>query len=289
MIEGDSMHIIKILNNNAVQVINEHGDQVIIVGRGIGHDKKRGQTISIENSDEVFVMTNRNLFPSVKNILTSVSTDLIETSNKIINYGKKLLDTNLNQNIIISLTDHLDYAISKARDGIYTPNPLNLDIKKFYPTEYKIGEYALKVVKKYQFTILREDEAGFIAMHFVDATIKDNKSTHNIMRLTEALKKVLAIVEKEMPNISKDSLAYSRFVRHIQYMIIRIFENGKETNEIDADIAKIVFEKYPFEYSLAKKIRKVILHDFQVDINDEEQMYITIHLARLADVRGEQI
>ena len=59
MVEGDSMHIIKILNNNAVQVINEDGDQIIIVGRGIGHDKKRGQTISIENSDEVFVMTDR--------------------------------------------------------------------------------------------------------------------------------------------------------------------------------------------------------------------------------------
>lgn len=43
MVEGDSMHIIKILNNNAVQVINEHGDQVIIVGRGIGHDKKEAR------------------------------------------------------------------------------------------------------------------------------------------------------------------------------------------------------------------------------------------------------
>lgn len=278
------MKITRILNNNVVEAKNEHNNPLIIIGRGIGHNRKRNDTITMSDADEMFLLTNKNLFPSIENLLTSVSTDLIETSNKIVSYGKKRLGHNLNQNIIISLTDHLDYAIARARDGFTTPNPLNWDIRRFYPQEYEVGLYALQVVKKFQFTVLPEDEAGFIAMHFVDASIEGSQS-HNITSLTRIIKRVLEVVETNIENVDTESLAYSRFIRHVQYMAIRVIDHAPTSEDSDPDIMRLVFAKYPKEFNIAKLVRKELNTDFDVEISESELMYVTMHLARLMNNR----
>lgn len=280
------MRITKILNNNVVEATDQTDSQVIVIGRGIGHEKKRGEEITIAAADEIFLMTNKKLFPTVQNLLVSVSTDLIETSNLIISYGKKQLAHSLNQNIIITLTDHLDYAIKRARDGFTISNPLNWDIKRFYPKEYQIGIYALKLVKRYQFTKLPEDEAGFIAMHFVDAALEGGQS-HNIMRLTQVIKAVLDIVAANVANIDYQSLSYSRFIRHIQYMAIRIIDHKVTADHVDQEITTLVFKKYPAELKLAEKIKQQLQAQFTVTINDAELTYMTLHLARLIGREGE--
>ncbi|GAB5055438.1 transcriptional antiterminator LicT [Pediococcus parvulus] len=280
------MRITKILNNNVIEAKDEGLSQVIIIGRGIGHDRKRGDNISQDEVEEMFIMTNKSLFPTVKNLLTTVSTDLIETSNKVVNYGQKRLGHKINQNIIITLTDHLNYAIRRARDGFSTPNPLNRDIKKFYPIEYEIGEYACKVVKKYQFTDLSEDEAGFVAMHFVDASI-GGKEHHNVAKITKIVELTLNIVDAHLPNPDIDSLSYSRFIRHIQYLAIRLLDNVDAETEIDNDIKDLVFKKYPIELKIAKNIKTELYKEFNLSIGNSELMYITMHLVRLLKVGSD--
>ncbi|GEL15890.1 PRD domain-containing protein [Pediococcus cellicola] len=280
------MRITKILNNNVIEAKDESSNQVIVIGRGIGHDRKRGDNISQNEVEEMFIMTNKKLFPTVKNLLTTVSTDLIETSNKIVNYGQQKLGHKINQNIIITLTDHLNYAVRRTRDGFNTPNPLNRDIKKFYPVEYEIGEYARKVVKKYQFTDLSEDEAGFVAMHFVDASI-GGKEHHNVAKITKIVELTLSVVDRYIVKPELNSLSYSRFIRHIQYLAIRLLDNVETEVEIDGEIKDLVFKKYPQELKIAQSI-KVILHEkFNLTIGNSELMYITMHLVRLLKVGSD--
>ncbi|WP_125582565.1 PRD domain-containing protein [Lacticaseibacillus suibinensis] len=280
------MKILRILNNNVVEARNSQDESVIIIGRGIGHEKRRGDEVEVSDADEIFLMTNKSLFPSVQNLLTSVSTDLIETSNKIVNYGKRRLPHELNQNIIITLTDHLDYAIARARDGFSTPNPLNWDIKRFYPREYEIGLYALQIVKKYQFTTLSKDEAGFIAMHFVDASLEGNQP-HNVTQLTQMIKTVLTVVDALIHNIDTESVAYSRFVRHIQYMAMRLLDFQGSTEHADDEIMSLVFKKNPDAYAIAKRVGDQLTQDYQVSLNDAELMYMTLHISRLLNTNGE--
>ncbi|MHC9537134.1 PRD domain-containing protein [Dellaglioa sp. BT-FLS60] len=275
------MKIVKILNNNAVEVINDEQNHAILIGRGIGFANKK-KNIDLQNAEQIFVLTNKKLFSTVENLISTVSTDVLDTSNIIVNYGKNILKKDLNENIIITLTDHLDYAIARARDGYHTPNPLNIDIKRFYPKEYKIGLYALKIVERKQFTHLNESEAGFIAMHFVDASMGEDSPT-NVEKLTEIIKEALNIVEKNMEKVvDKDSISYSRFVRHIQYMAIRVFDNSNYSNiENDSDLRELVLKKYDKQYEISKCIQKRLKEKFKINLDDSELMYLTLHIVRL--------
>lgn len=280
------MKIVKILNNNAVEI--SHGDQshAILIGRGIGHQHHRGDNITKDEVDETFLLINPKLFPMMTELMSKVPAALIETCNEIVQYGRKVLHQQLNQTVLITLIDHLDYAIAKARDGIHTPNPINNDIKRFYPQEYQIGEYAIQLVQKNHYTQLSEDEAGFIAMHFVDATL-DSEHEHNLNQLTKFIHETVEIVQNSgKVDKDTDSIAWSRFIRHVQFMAIRVLEEKELSEQADPEIQTMVFKKYPLAYHLAQKIQMKLQADFHVQIGNGELMYITMHISRLQSKEG---
>ena len=43
------------------------------------------------------------------------------------------------------------------------------EIRRFYSREYQIGQYALQMIRERLQVDLPEDEAGFIALHFINA------------------------------------------------------------------------------------------------------------------------
>ncbi|MBY7144390.1 PRD domain-containing protein [Virgibacillus sp. NKC19-3] len=280
------MEIVRILNNNVVEVKKESGNHVIVIGNGIGFRKHKGDFVKQTDVDKVFILTNKQLFPTVENLLLTVPTHLIESCNLIVNYGREILGDQINQNIIITLTDHLNHAINKARDGFTTPNPLNWDIKKFYPEEYEVGKYALDIVKKNHFVSLPEDEAGFIAMHFV-AAIGDSKEPYTVIKVTEIMKAILNIVKAESEvELDEESLAYTRFIRHIQFLAIRALESATYSERFDDEISVLLKQKYENEYVIAEKIAATILIDYNIHISSSEKLYMTMHLASLLGKRG---
>lgn len=285
--EERRLQIIKILNNNAVIAVNTDNSQVILLGRGIGHQHKKGDHISSTEVEETFVMTNKSLFPLVQNLLVKVPTSLIDTTSQIVRYGQKFLNVPINQSVIINLTDHLDNAITRARDGVFTPNPMNYDIKRFYPKEYQVGEYARRLVAKNHYTNLAEDEAGFIAMHFVDASL--GKKRHPaVSKITSFVKTAVVMVQAALPNpVDESSLAWSRFLRHMQYMAIRVLEDHQDALKGDPELQDLVFSKYPTAHHIAENVKLKLQAEYQVKIGDNELMYMTMHIARLNPDEGE--
>lgn len=106
-----------------------------------------------------------------KELVASMSIDYLQTANAIIEYAEGQLNCRLNDSIYISLTDHIHMAIHRIRHGILIKNMMLLDIKRFYEKEFLIGEYALKLMNKNFDVALPEDEAGFIALHMIDAQL----------------------------------------------------------------------------------------------------------------------
>lgn len=48
------MKIIKILNNNAVGSVDENEQEIILLGKGIGFNKRVGDTVDQETSNKCF-------------------------------------------------------------------------------------------------------------------------------------------------------------------------------------------------------------------------------------------
>ena len=106
------MKIRKVINNNIVNASDEDGKEVIVLGNGVGFQKKKGDVLERERIEKVFHLSNEKL-SQFEQLVNSIPLSSIRTSEKVIAYAKKELNTELNDNIYIALTDHLNYAIER--------------------------------------------------------------------------------------------------------------------------------------------------------------------------------
>ena len=67
-----------------------------------------------------------------------------------------------------------------------------------------------------------EDEAGFIALHFVNAEY--NTDIHDTYMITDVIQKGIEIVKAEYQKaLDEKSMHYERFVAHLKFFARRIF------------------------------------------------------------------
>ena len=157
--------------------------------------------------------------------------EYIDTSTEIIDNIKSKLDKKLNDNIYITLTDHLSFAIERKKRKQEYSNVLLWDIQRFYQQEYELGKESLSIIKKNHGVELSNDEAGFIALHIVNAELDTNMS--GMIKITTFMQEVIDIV-KNYYNIvlNEDSLDFGRFITHLKYFSQRLFSN-KSTKDTD--------------------------------------------------------
>ena len=75
-------------------------------------------------------------------------------------------------------------------------NALLWEIKRFYAQEYELGQYAVRLIGEKLKIFLPEDEAGFIALHFVNAEYGTN--IQDAVRFPNLVRDILDIVISEL-------------------------------------------------------------------------------------------
>ena len=190
------MVIDKIINNNIVSAFDEKGLEVVIMGCGIGFQMKRGQEVPAEKIEKIFRIKSQSIAEQLKELLAKMPLEQVQISNEIISYAKKTMKLKLNQSIYVTLTDHISFAISRCKKGIHLENALLWEIKRFYPQEFELGRYAVELVKKRLNVEMPEDEAGFIALHFVNAEY--GTDIRDAVRFPNQVKEILGIVADEL-------------------------------------------------------------------------------------------
>lgn len=158
------MKIESVINNNVVCSRDENGIETVIMGKGIGFQAKAGTVIDERKIEKVFRIKNPTTVNQFTELLSNIPFQHFKLSNDIITYAKKNLNTKLNQSIYVTLTDHINFAIERYRQGIRLQNALLWEIKSFYHEEFLIGKYAVSLINDSLDIALSEDEAGFIAL-----------------------------------------------------------------------------------------------------------------------------
>ncbi|MGF2940961.1 PRD domain-containing protein [Enterococcus xiangfangensis] len=205
------LKIKKIFNNNVVLVIDAKGLERILIGRGLAFNKKIGQIVDEAKIEKIFVVDSPNVTDRFVQLIEEVPVNRLELVTLIIKNAEVELQKNFDGNTYIGLADHINYAVNRFRKGERIRNALLLEIKKFYPKEYNAGISALKQITYYEGIELNEDEAGFIALHFINGGL--NNDTAQTLLTTEMLQKIVLIVEDRLNiELDTDSLNYVRFV-----------------------------------------------------------------------------
>lgn len=272
------MKIKKIFNNNVVLIKNNQNEEQIGMGCGIAFKKKVGEYIDIKKLEKVFVLKEKDLTKKFEILLEHISSDIINLCFDIIEYGKNILDENLNEYIYISLTDHIDNVIKLFDQGIKTNNILIWEIKKFYKKEYKIGLKALEFIKEELGKELQEEEAANIALHFINAQ-NNYENIKNTNEMTKKIKNIVNIIKYTYSmELDENSLNYERFITHLRYFFRRIKKKDeKETLLEDDFIFNQVKNKYKEAYNCMLKIEKYL----DIELKNDEKLYLTLHIKRV--------
>lgn len=274
-----TMKIHKILNNNVVVILTASGKEQIVMGRGIGFKKKEGDQIDETLIEKQFTLNSHDLLPKFSELLSEIPLDVLTTSEMIIQHGKSILGGTLQDSIYISLTDHIHFAIERHKQGLDIPNNFLWEIKKFYPKEFQIGQYALQLIKQRLDIELPEDEAGFITFHFINFQL--NSTMPNMVKMTKIIREILNIVKYHFKiDYDEDSLTYQRFVTHLKFFSQRILSQ-QSFDDQDSSLNEIIKAKYQSAHQCTQKIGRYLVDNYEHPLSEDESLYLTIHIERL--------
>lgn len=277
--------ITKVINNNIVCSADGEGRELILRGLGIGFQQKRGGLVPEDKVEKIYRMSDSKQSDKLQQLLADIPLEYVRVSTEIIEHAKRVLNKKLNQNIYITLTDHISFAISRKRENLEYRNMMLQEIKRFYAQEYEIGRYALEQIRQQLHVSLSEDEAGFIALHVVNAELETNMS--DMYQITGLIRDIFEIIRVSYGRVvDPESLDYERFVTHLKYFSQRLFQDSivKKDDEVLQDMIR---SRYTKDYNCALKIKSYIQARYKKVISEEEVVFLTIHLHRLFLSSGE--
>ena len=277
------MKIRKILNNNSAVVLDDDNQEVVVIGKAIAFKKKIGDAINPAVIEKKFCLSSQSLNTKFQEVIVYLPLEEISLVTKIIDEIKMRIGKKISDSIYVSLSDHIHFALKNYEKGIHITNNLMYDIQRFYPDEYKLGLIGLDIIEKETGVRLNIDEAGFIALHIVNAETDNGIDTNQVEKSTKIIEEILEIVtdffERE---INEDTLVYYRFINHLKYFAYRIvnesnlFEDDKQDKQL-LDMMKVTYAK---SYMCAVNIMEFVRGKYNVDIGNEELLYLVIHIQR---------
>lgn len=275
------MKISKVLNNNTV-IVKEDGNEVVLIGRGIAFKKKPGDPINPALIEKRYGLTDVQMNARFQEIIVSLPVEEIEIVDKIINKARMSLSKKISDSIYPALCDHIHSTLANYQKGIKLVNELLFDITRFYPDEYKIGLEGIDIIEEETGVRFNNDEAGFIALHLVNAETENGIGTDKIQKSTKIIEEVLDIVRNYFDKeINENSITYYRFINHLRYFAQRITQGVTFTDDSnDEMLLNMMKQSYQESYLCAMNISGFVKGRYDVDIGSNELLYLIIHIQR---------
>ena len=273
--KGAAMKVIKNINNNVSLCLDSNNIEVVAFGKGIGFTKPPYE-VDLNQVQRTYY----DIDPMYINMISDIPEEILDISDNIINYARIKLDNPVSSNIVITLADHINFAIQRYKENMNIKLPIVHDIQYLFETEMEIGEYALKLIKKKLKVFLPKEEAAYIALHIINAeSMNKNKKQEKLDE--EVIDDICDIIEKDFQiKVDKIGFNYSRFVSHMHYLLKR----GKKNEMVKSENQKLyesLINTYPKTYECIQHVRKYLKDQMNWDLSDEECIYLMLHINRL--------
>ncbi|WP_223068564.1 glucose PTS transporter transcription antiterminator GlcT [Paenibacillus caui] len=274
----NGLQVAKVLNNNVIIAKHPEHSEVVVIGKGIGFNRKPREMIPLRSVEKLFILKDATEQEQYKQLALQVDEKLIEVLNEIIMYIAQLSQTPLNEHIHIALTDHIAFAIKRAEQDIAIHNPFLFETKEIYPEEYELAEFAINTIRDKMGVELGQDETGFVALHIHSAMT--NQHITEVKAHSQLIADMVEMVEKQLEfTVSRNSLDYARLLTHLRFAIERI-RRGEKVHE-PGKLEDLLKEEYPELYDLAWKLTKVMEKRLHKPVYQAEVSYLTMHLNRI--------
>ncbi|MFF2291225.1 glucose PTS transporter transcription antiterminator GlcT [Peribacillus butanolivorans] len=268
----------KVLNNNVVIATHSKYGEVVTIGKGLGFNRKKGEELSPDLAEKTFVLKNVKEQESYKKLLPEIDQNLQAAIIESIHLINNRVSGKLNEHIHVGLTDHLLFALQRVSQGMTIKNPFLKETITLYPFEHDIAVDVIDLIEDKTGIGLPQGEIGFITLHIHSAI--SNKDLSEVNQYSQLIFQLIQVVEEQLDvQINKDSVDYTRLVRHLRFMIDRVM--AEEKVDEPEKIALLLKEEYPLCYNISWKLIKIMQQKLGKPVFDAEAVYLTMHIQRL--------
>ncbi|XJZ27621.1 glucose PTS transporter transcription antiterminator GlcT [Bacillota bacterium Lsc_1132] len=272
------LRIEKVLNNNVLIAEHPSYEEVVLIGKGLGFNRKQGDFIETNSVEKLFVLKNEKEQENYIKLLPYVDNELHDVIISAIELIKQRTHSSLNEHIHVALTDHLMFAVTRLSKGMEIKNPFLIETKTLYRREYEIATEVVQLIEDKTGIQLPVGEIGFIALHIHSSLT--NKTLSDVNKHSQLVSELVDMIEDQLEiKIDRESIDYMRLVRHLRYTIERV-ANGEKVEEPEK-ISALLKAEYPVCYNLSWKLIKVMQQSLKKKVFDAEAVYLTLHLQRL--------
>lgn len=272
------MEAVRKINNNVVICRDSRGKELVAMGKGLGFGSIP-RSISLGDIERTFYDVDDRYY----NLIEELPSEILVFSAEIVDIAQNELLYELSPNQPMTLADHIAFAIERVKKNIRVKMPLAYDIQQLYPSEYKIGKYAVRRIQKEFKVWLPANEAVGIAMNLINGRITEISSMDTARQKEdeEMLENITTLVEKNLRFIvDPESFSYSRYATHLQYLFERI-HTGKIFETDNIEFFEASKKEFSDIYRCVEDIRDLIKREWNSEITEEEMLYLMLHINRI--------
>lgn len=283
------MYIKRVYNNNVVMV-DDAGIERIAVGKGIAFGRKRGDVLDSASFEKVFTLDDPTQLSRLERLIKGIPSEYLLIAEDIVSMLRRESASVIDDNVLIALTDHISMALEREQAGIICDNPLLFEIKRFYGREFELALKAREIIRGHLGIEISEAEVGFIALHIVNATMKQRAD--HLMLSIKMINGILNTVSETFGlTYDEGSVQYERFLRHLQFFSQRVLDKSIAQSE-DTFLFHLGKDQYPDALECTERIGAHIEQEYGCVVSDAEKGYLVYHIANLvhaphADASGE--
>lgn len=278
------MKVVKVLNNSLVLALDSvNNDEVIIMGKGIGFNTKVGDTLSGNDIEKIYALTDRDTKKKLIQLSSETDTAYFDLSSQIIQYAKEKHKLQLKDHIYLSLTDHISFIKKRIESGYVFQNMYVMDIQRLNPIEYDIADFGLKLLREELDCNIPDSELIYIAMHFVyQQAVNDSKPDYD--KINQVVEEILNITKYQLQvEYEKESIVYSRFLTHLSLFAQRLVTDQMIPNKESDILLEQLQNNIKNETSCLNAISIFIEEKYGQKLSNQERLYLLIHIHKIYD------
>ncbi|MGR6542629.1 PRD domain-containing protein [Paenibacillus tundrae] len=274
---------VKAFNNNVALVKDLSGLEWVVMGTGVGFQKKKGDLIEETSIRRKFAAEDSAAKKPLVQVLDHMDPDVLDVAVEVVKNAEVSLGTTFENNIYLTIADHLNFAIIRANEQIEYVETNRWEVKNLYPKEYLAAQEAIRLVFDRLDVLLPKSEETFLTYHFVNGQQTKKTRIEETLKMTEVINRIIEIIQYHFQvKLDEESLSYTRFITHLRHFFIRQFkQNHIEDQEVDLTIVEVVKSKYPRSYQAVEKIAHLLERKYGWALSPNERLYLALHIWRL--------
>lgn len=278
------MKVIQSLNQNALLVCDANKRELIALGRGVGFGKQKGDLVDRQKITSFYRIHSTAQEQKILDDLKGIDENVLVISEEIAIRANKKLKNTLTESFVFSLASHIQFAIEKNKDNQLPLEPFQYEIKYLYPKEYELAKESVAYINDVYHLNFPDSEISFFTLHFVNG-LKDTGDFREVVKLSNIMNELIEIIEEQGDfAINKDSVAYSRFIVHLRYFLIRQLQPKESEERVDSKLSelyKTTVSLFSKETKIVEEVKKWLFFEHAISYNTTEDFYLLLHIIRI--------